>query len=79
MGSSRRRLAKAVGLPGADRGTLKIVRALMTGYFLHMLTGDKAYRDFADPEIALPKATTMDPFADDPVALENKVVALLKP
>ncbi|BBY95931.1 hypothetical protein MGALJ_56000 [Mycobacterium gallinarum] len=74
-----RRLAKAVGLPGADRGTLKIVRALMTGYFLHMLTGDKAYRDFADPEIALPKATTMDPFADDPVALENKVVALLKP
>jgi hypothetical protein len=51
----------------------------MTGYLLHTLTGDKAYRDFADPEIALPKATTMDPFADDPVALENKVVALLKP
>ena len=74
-----RRLAKAVGLPGADRGTQKIVRALMTGYLLHTLTGDKAYRDFADPEIALPKAATLDPFADDPVALENKVVALLKP
>ncbi|MCV7302410.1 hypothetical protein H7J93_22555 [Mycobacterium barrassiae] len=74
-----RRLAKVVGLPGANRGTQKIVRALMTGYLLHTLTGDKAYRDFSDPEIVLPKAPTLDPFADDPVDLENKVVALLKP
>jgi hypothetical protein len=74
-----RRLARVVGLPGADRSTQKMVRALMTGYLLHMLTGDKAYRDFADPEAILPKATTMDPFADDPVDLENKVIALLKP
>ncbi|BBX04374.1 hypothetical protein BST36_17645 [Mycolicibacterium moriokaense] len=74
-----RRLAKVVGLPGANRGTQKIVRALMTGYLLHMLTGDKAYRDFSNPEIALPKAPTLDPFAGDPVDLENKVVALLKP
>jgi hypothetical protein len=74
-----RRLARVVGLPGADRGTQKMVRALMTGYLLHMLAGDNAYRDFADPEAALPKAATMDPFADDPVDLENKVVALLKP
>jgi len=74
-----RRLARVVGLPGADRGTQKMVRALMTGYLLHMLTGDKAYRDFADPEAALPKAEVMDPFADDPVDLENKVIALLKP
>jgi hypothetical protein len=72
-------LARVVGLPGADRGTQKMVRALMTGYLLHVLAGDKTYRDFADPEAALPKATTMDPFADDPVDLENKVVALLKP
>ena len=74
-----RRLARVVGLPGADRSTQKLVRALMTGYLLHMLTGDKTYRDFADPEVALPKAPVMDPFADDPVDLENKVVALLKP
>jgi hypothetical protein len=74
-----RRLARVVGQPGADRSTQKMVRALMTGYLLHMLTGDKAYRDFADPEAILPKATTMDPFADDPVDLENKVIALLKP
>jgi pimeloyl-ACP methyl ester carboxylesterase len=74
-----RRLARVVGLPGADRSTQKFVRAVMTGYLLHMLTGDKAYRDFADPEVALPKAAVMDPFADDPVDLENKVIALLKP
>jgi hypothetical protein len=74
-----RRLARVVGLPGADRGTQKTVRALLTGYLLHMLAGDKTYKDFADPEIELPKALVMDPFSDDPVDLENKVVALLKP
>jgi len=74
-----RRLARIVGLPGADRGTQKVVRALVTGYLLHMLTGDKAYRDFADAEIDLPKAPAVDPFADDPVDMEDKVVALLKP
>lgn len=74
-----RRLARVVGLPGADRSTQKVVRALMTGYLLHQLTGDKTYRDFADPEVALPKAPAVDPFAENPVDLENKVVALLKP
>ncbi|ODQ94582.1 dienelactone hydrolase family protein [Mycolicibacterium holsaticum] len=74
-----RRLARAVGLPGADRSTQKVVRALMTGYLLHLLTGDKTYRDFADPEVVLPKAAAVDPFAEDPVDLENKVIALLKP
>jgi hypothetical protein len=74
-----RRLARVVGLPGPDRSTQKVARALMTGYLLHMLTGDKTYRDFADPEIDLPKAPVVDPFADDPVNIENKVVALLKP
>lgn len=74
-----RRLARVVGLPGADRSTQKVVRALLTGYLLHTLTGDKTYSDFADPEIDLPKALTVDPFSDDPVGLEDKVVALLKP
>ncbi|OBF42227.1 hypothetical protein A5724_00385 [Mycobacterium sp. ACS1612] len=74
-----RRLARVVGLPGADRSTQKLVRALLTGYLLHTLTGDKAYADFADPEADLPKAPAVDPFADDPVDMENKVVALLKP
>jgi hypothetical protein len=74
-----RRLARVVGLPGADKGTQKIVRALLTGYLLHELTNDKAYRAFSDPAAALPKTEVLDPFSDDPVDLENKVVALLKP
>lgn len=73
-----RRLARFVGLPGADRDTQKMVRALLTGYLLATLAGDKTYRDFADPEVALPHTETADPNAD-PVALEDKVVALLKP
>jgi hypothetical protein len=74
-----RRLARVVGLPGADRSTQKVVRALLTGYLLHTLAGDKAYADFADPEIDLPKAAVVDPYADDPVDIEDKVIALLKP
>jgi pimeloyl-ACP methyl ester carboxylesterase len=74
-----RRLARVVGLPGADRSTQKVVRALLTGYLLHMLTGDKTYRDFTDPEVDLPKAPVVDPFAADPVNIEDKVAALLKP
>lgn len=73
-----RRLARVVGLPGADRSTQKVVRALLTGYLLHLLTGDKTYRDFADPEVQLPKAETADPNAN-PVDLEDRVIALLKP
>ena len=74
-----RRLAPVIGLPGADRGSQKTVRALLTGYLLYMLAGDEDYKDFADAEVELPKAAVLDPFADDPVDLENKVIALLKP
>lgn len=73
-----RRLAKVVGLPGADRHSQKVLRALLTGYLLHTLTGDKTYRDFADPDAELPSTRPADPNAD-PVGLEDKVVALLKP
>ncbi len=73
-----RRMARVVGLPGADRSTQKSVRALLTGYLLHMLVGDKTYRDFADPDAELPKTEFPDPDAD-PAEIEDKVVALLKP
>ena len=66
-----------VGLPGADRGTQKVVRGLLTGYLLHALTGDKTYKDFGDPEVVLPKTVLPDPAAE-PVTIEDKVVALLK-
>ncbi|OMC54251.1 hypothetical protein A5747_17290 [Mycobacterium sp. IS-836] len=72
-----RRLTKAVGLPGAHRGTQRSVRALLTGYLLATLAGDKTYRAFADPDAHLPKTVPVDPDAE-PVTPEEKIVALLK-
>jgi hypothetical protein len=72
-----RRLTKVVGLPGAHRGTQRAIRALLTGYLLYTLAGDKAYRDFADPEVHLPKTVPVDP-EEAPVTPEEKIVALLK-
>ena len=72
-----RRLTQAVGLPGPHRATQRSVRALLTGYLLFTLTGDKAYRDFADPDVQLPKTQALDPEAP-PVTTEEKIVALLK-
>lgn len=72
-----RRLAKVFGLAGPHRRTQRSVRALLTGYLLYALGGDKTYRDFADPEVKLPGTDPVDPEAPV-VALEEKVVALLK-
>ncbi|OCB25591.1 hypothetical protein A5674_21125 [Mycobacterium malmoense] len=72
-----RRLTKVFGLAGPHRRTQRTVRALLTGYLLHALGGDKTYRDFADPDVHLPKTDPVDPEAP-PVALEEKIVALLK-
>jgi dienelactone hydrolase len=72
-----RRLTKVFGLAGPHRRTQRSVRALLTGYLLYALGGDNTYRDFADPDVTLPKTDRADPGAE-PVALEEKVVALLK-
>ncbi|WP_445168973.1 dienelactone hydrolase family protein [Mycolicibacterium sp. Dal123E01] len=75
--AEKRRLAGAVGLPGSDRRTQKTTRALLTGFLLYHLTGDKAYKEFADPEAVLPKTEILDPEAP-PVTPEEQIVALLK-
>lgn len=72
-----RRLAKAFGLPGSDRRTQRCVRVLLTGYLLFTLAGDKTYRDFADPDVHLPRTDPVDPTAA-PAPLEQKIVALLR-
>jgi hypothetical protein len=72
-----RRLTTVVGIPGSHRTTQRSVRALLTGYLLYTLGGDKTYRDFADPDVDLPKTTPIDPEAA-PVTPEEKIVALLK-
>ncbi|WP_343571644.1 hypothetical protein [Mycobacterium sp.] len=72
-----RRLTTAFGLGGPDRRTQKTIRALLTGYLLYTLGGDKTYRDFADPDVQLPKTLPVD---DEAATLtpEEKFVALIK-
>jgi hypothetical protein len=72
-----RRLSTAFGLGSPDRKTQKTIRALLTGYLLHTLSGDKTYRDFADPEVQLPRTL---PIGEEAAALtpEEKFVALIK-
>ncbi len=72
-----RRLTTAFGLGGPDRKTQKAVRALLTGYLLYALGGDKTYREFADPDVQLPKTAAVDEEATL-VTPEEKFVALLK-
>lgn len=72
-----RRLTKVLGLPGPHRRTQRSVRALLTGYLLYTLGGDKKYRDFGDPNAHLPGTDAIDPEAEA-IPLEDKIVALLK-
>jgi dienelactone hydrolase len=72
-----RRLTKVFGLASPHRRTQRSVRALLTGYLLYALGGDKTYRAFADADAKLPGTDQLDAEAE-PVALQEKVVALLK-
>ncbi|MCV7103338.1 dienelactone hydrolase family protein [Mycobacterium palustre] len=72
-----RRLARVVGLAGAHRRTQRSVRALLTGYLLYALGGDKTYRGFADADVRLPRTDRVDPEAEA-IKLEEKIAALLK-
>lgn len=71
------RLRSFFGLPTADRRTQRRVRALLTGYLLAVLAGDKTYRDFADPLVRLPRTAPLDQ-SPEPATPEEKIVALLK-
>ncbi len=72
--AEKRRLSRVLGLPGSDRKTQKAARALLTGFLLFQLTGDKAYREFADPDAVLPKTGKPDPEAE-PMTPEGRIVA----
>jgi hypothetical protein len=72
-----RRLTKAFGLPGTHTGTQKAVRALLTGYLLYALAGDKTYKEFDDPEVQLPRTEAAEE-SSAPATPEDKIIALLK-
>ncbi|MBH0122206.1 hypothetical protein I0Q12_22925, partial [Rhodococcus sp. CX] len=44
-----RKLLSFLGLGGGERRTQQRTRALLTGFLLHRLTGDKTYACFSDP------------------------------
>lgn len=72
-----RRLTGFFGLPTSDRRTQRRVRALLTGYLLAQLAGDKAYREFADPGVRLPRTEALDALPEL-ASPEQKIAALLK-
>ena len=75
--AEKRRLIGLLGFPGSSDDTQKAVRALLTGFLLFHLTGDKTYAEFADPEAKLPDTTLPDPEAA-PVTANDRIVALFR-
>jgi dienelactone hydrolase len=75
--AEKRRLAGLMGFSGSSTRTQKAVRALLTGFLLFHLTGDKTYRDFADPDADLPHTGRPDP-ESAPVTHEDRIVALFR-
>ena len=75
--AEKRRLTRLLGFPGSSDETQKTVRAMLTGFLLLHLTGDKSYQEFADPEAKLPHTGRPDPDAT-PVTHEDRVVALFR-
>ena len=75
--TEKRRIAGMLGLPGSSTRTQRTVRALLTGFLLFHLAGDKAYRAFADPDADLPHTDRPDPDAP-PVTDEDRIVALFR-
>lgn len=75
--AEKRRFTRLLGFPGSSDETQKTVRALLTGFLLFHLTGDKAYAEFADPEAKLRNTELPDPDAP-PVTAEDRIVALFR-
>lgn len=75
--SEKRRLTRLVGLSGSSNRTQKSVRALLTGFLLFHLTGDKSCKQFADAGADLPHTSRPDPDAA-PVSAEDRIAALFR-
>ncbi|WP_072687473.1 poly(ethylene terephthalate) hydrolase family protein [Rhodococcus marinonascens] len=56
-----RRLLGALGVGGSERKTQQTTRALLTGFLLYRLLGDKKYEMFAEQDAELPHTTLVDP------------------
>lgn len=73
----KRGLAQLLGVPVPSTRIQRTIRALLTGFLLFHLTGDKKYREFADPDASFPRTARPDPDAHPPTD-EDRIVALFK-
>ncbi|WP_405179699.1 dienelactone hydrolase family protein [Nocardia sp. NBC_01377] len=78
-----RRTFGALGVGKHEKKTTRATQALLTGYLLHTLVGDKTYEAFADPEAHIPHSTVVDPDApreeeDKPKISLGTVASLLR-
>lgn len=60
-----RRALAALGVGKFEAKNARATRALLTGYLLHTLLGDKQYAAFADPEAEIPRTVAVDPHAPE--------------
>ncbi len=60
-----RRVLAAVGAGKHESKTARTTRALLAGYLLAKLAGDKTYRVFADPDADIPHTAVIDPNAKE--------------
>lgn len=78
--AEKRYARRLLGFPGSSTRTQRTVRALLTGFLLYHLSGDKnhrVYRPFADPDVTVPRTKRPDPEAP-PVTTEEQIVALFR-
>lgn len=75
--AEKRRLLSLVGLSGSSTHTQKTVRALLTGFLLFHLAGDKTYSEFADIDTKLP-GTRLPNTDAPPMTDEERIVALFR-
>ncbi|MGQ4597319.1 poly(ethylene terephthalate) hydrolase family protein [Nocardia sp. R6R-6] len=76
-----RRVLAVVGVGKHEPKAARITRALLTGYLLATLAGDKTYRPFAESEAVIPHTTVIDPLApneDSPKLKLGQLAALLR-
>lgn len=77
-----RRALAALGAGKHESKTARTTRALLTGYLLHTLLGDKTYKAFADPEAVIPHTQLVDPEApreeERPKMSVGQIVGLLR-
>ena len=67
----RHSLKRLIGLNSADKNTHKAVRAQLTGYLLHRLTGDEKYAEFSESDVSAGDALALDPQEQRPADADH--------